>query len=197
MAAVNHIGAARAVLDSAKASAAKASEDAAKADELSAEVMEKAQKDLDMVRDRGCSTPILNAAEQTAARAGIDACNMATQWRAKIEAADKAVGDAKAVLRVLLIQQQAHEEQLNKQEQDHYAQIDALKQKHRGIVSSLERAMAAEKKHYESLLTAATVQLDDNIEAAMAAEQAAESKKLKDAKEAKAAELAAEIASLQ
>ena len=174
MAAVNHIGAARTALANAKKHAAKLRDDATKADELSAEAMKKAQKELDMARDRGCSTAILNAAEHAAGQAGIDACNTATKWRAEIEAADKAVRDAKAVLRNLLEQQQKHN-----------AEKAALTQMYEDQLAAMKRTMAAQELHYKSLLK----ERDDAAKAVGEAAKAAD-----DA--AKAAELAAEIESL-
>ena len=196
MADVNHIYDARKALAAANKHAANVRANAAKADELNTKAMKKAQKDLDMARSYGCSPTVLNAAEHVAGQTGIEACNAATKWRAEIEAADKAVRDAKAVLRNLLKQQQEHNAAFAAQAQMYEDQIAALKQEHWAVKSALERTMAAQELHYKSLLKEREEAAKAVSEAAKAAEDAAESKKLKDAEAAKAAELAAEIESL-
>jgi hypothetical protein len=166
---------ARAALVAAEKNAAKARKDAANADKLSAKAMEKAQEKFNMARSYGCSPAILNAAENDAGQAGINACNTATKYRAEIAAADKVVRDAKEVLRNLLIQQHEHNKAFAAQAQMYEDQLAAMK-----------RTMTAQELHYKSLLK----ERDDAAKAVGDAAKAAE-----DA--AKAAELAAEIASLQ
>jgi len=193
----NPIKHAREVRNAAEENIARVLAAAANADKLNDEAMKKAANDYKTIEALDVSQDIKNAAERNAARAGVDACNTATKWRAEIEAADKTVRDAKTVLRILLEQQRKHEEEKATLKLTHANQLDALKQEHWAAKSALERTMAAQELHYKSLLKERDEAAKAVGEAAKAAEDAAESKKLKDAEAAKAAELAAEIESLQ